>query len=75
MLAQRLKDERIGWGYSQKELSEKSGVSLYKIRMIESGQWIPSVVEMRKISELTKRPVLWFFNDTDADCLNLLAPK
>lgn len=63
MLAERFKMERLGWGLSQEELANKSGVSIHKIRRIEQGKLSPSAKDIRAIGNILRRPILFFFNE------------
>jgi transcriptional regulator with XRE-family HTH domain len=50
-LGERLKELRTGLNYSQKELSEKTGLTLRTIQRIENNEVKPSLYSLKVIGE------------------------
>jgi ribosome-binding protein aMBF1 (putative translation factor) len=63
LFSKKLKQERLAWGYSQEVLSEKSGVSVHKIRRMEQGNRSPNGHDLYAIAKALKQSALWFFNE------------
>ena len=55
---------RLKRGWSQKELSRRSGVTASAISMIEAGQRQPTFAVVEKISTAFAIPLSGFFNET-----------
>ncbi len=52
LTAQMIKQERINEGLAIKELSKITGLSVYKIRKIESGKYAFRLKDFNKIAEI-----------------------
>lgn len=52
LTAQMIKQERINKGLTIKELSKIAGLSVYKIRKIESGKYAFRLKDFNKIAEI-----------------------
>lgn len=52
LTADKLKQERINKGLTIKELSKITGLSVYKIRKIESGKYAFRLKDFNKITEI-----------------------
>lgn len=52
LTAQMIKQERINKGFTIKELSKITGLSVYKIRKIESDKYAFRLKDFNKISEI-----------------------
>ena len=64
-LGERLKELRTGLNYSQKELSEKSGLTLRTIQRIENNEVKPSLYSLKVIGEALKTDVSDFVKKSD----------
>lgn len=56
-LGEYLKEKRLDKGHSQVKASKEMGVSQYCITKIETGQTMPHITTLLKISKYTKTPV------------------
>ena len=63
---ERLKEVRIGLNCSQKELSEKTGLTLRTIQRIENNEVKPSLYSLKVIGEALKTDVSEFVKKSDA---------
>ena len=61
---------RLKRGWTQKELSRRSGVTASAISMIEAGQRQPTFAVVEKISTAFVIPLLGHFNETAGDKTN-----
>ena len=64
-LGERLKELRTGLNYSQKELSEKSGLTLRTIQRIENNEVKPSLYSLKVIGQALKTDVSDFVKKSD----------
>ena len=64
-LGERLKELRTGLNYSQKELSEKTGLTLRTIQRIENNEVKPSLYSLKVIGEALKTDVSDFVKKSD----------
>ena len=64
-LADRLRQGRQAAGLSQKELGEKLGISEMAISAYETCWAIPPLPALKKISKITKLPVVYFIEDSN----------
>jgi transcriptional regulator with XRE-family HTH domain len=64
-LGERLKELRTGLNYSQKELSEKSGLTLRTIQRIENNEVKPSLYSLKVIGEALKTDLSEFVKKSD----------
>jgi transcriptional regulator with XRE-family HTH domain len=62
---ERLKELRTGLNYSQKELSEKTGLTLRTIQRIENNEVKPSLYSLKVIGEALKTDVSYFVKKSD----------
>jgi transcriptional regulator with XRE-family HTH domain len=63
---ERLKELRTSLNYSQKELSEKTGLTLRTIQRIEKNEVKPSLYSLKMIGEALKTDVSEFAKQSDA---------
>ena len=64
-LGERLKELRTGLNYSQKELSEKTGLTLRTIQRIENNEVKPSLYSLKVIGEALKTDLSDFVKKSD----------
>ena len=64
-IGERLKDLRTGLNYSQKELSEKAGLTLRTIQRIENNEVKPSLYSLKVIGEALKTDLSEFVKKSD----------
>ena len=64
-LGERLKELRTGLNYSQKELSEKTGLTLRTIQRIENNEVKPSLYSLKVIGQALKTDVSDFVKKSD----------
>jgi transcriptional regulator with XRE-family HTH domain len=64
-LGERLKELRTGLNYSQKELSEKTGLTLRTIQRIENNEVKPSLYSLKVIGEALKTDVSEYVKKSD----------
>ena len=64
-LGERLKELRTGLNYSQKELSEKTGLTLRTIQRIENNEVKPSLYSLKVIGEALKTDLSEYFKKSD----------
>jgi transcriptional regulator with XRE-family HTH domain len=64
-LGERLKELRTGLNYSQKELSEKSGLTLRTIQRIENNEVKPSLYSLKVIGEALKTDLSEYVKKSD----------
>ena len=64
-LGERLKELRTGLNYSQKELSEKTGLTLRTIQRIENNEVKPSLYSLKEIGEALKTDLSEYFKKSD----------
>jgi transcriptional regulator with XRE-family HTH domain len=64
-LGERLKELRTGLNYSQKELSEKTGLSLRTIQRIENNEVKPSLYSLKVIGEALKTDLSEYVKKSD----------
>ena len=64
-LGERLKELRTGLNYSQKELSEKTGLTLRTIQRIENNEVKPSLYSLKVIGEALKTDVSDFVKKSE----------
>lgn len=57
---------RKGLSLSQQEFADSLGASLRAVQFWESGTHEPRPQTLRKISELSGRPIAWFFDEVAA---------
>lgn len=62
---ERLKELRTGLNYSQKELSEKTGLTLRTIQRIENNEVNPSLHSLKVIGEALKTDLSEFVRKSD----------
>ena len=63
---ERLKELRTGLNYSQKELAEKTGLTLRTIQRIENNEVKPSLYSLKVIGEALKTDVSEFAKQSEA---------
>lgn len=56
MIATLVKEGRLSKGYTQKELSERSNISIRSIQRIENGELIPRSYTLKTIAEVIGTP-------------------
>ena len=64
-LGERLKELRTGLNYSQKELSEKTGLTLRTIQRIENNEVKPSLYSLKVIGEAFKTDLSEYVKKSD----------
>jgi transcriptional regulator with XRE-family HTH domain len=64
-IAERLKDLRTALNYSQKELSEQTGLTLRTIQRIENNEVKPSLYSLKVIGEVLKTDLSEFVKKSD----------
>jgi transcriptional regulator with XRE-family HTH domain len=64
-LGERLKELRTDLNYSQKELSEKTGLTLRTIQRIENNEVKPSLYSLKVIGEALKTDLFDFVKKSD----------
>ena len=64
-IGERLKELRTGLNYSQKELSEKAGLTLRTIQRIENKEVKPSLYSLKVIGEALKTDLSEFVKKSD----------
>jgi len=64
-IGERLKDLRTGLNYSQKELSEQTGLTLRTIQRIENNEVKPSLYSLKVIGEALKTDLSEFVKKSD----------
>jgi transcriptional regulator with XRE-family HTH domain len=64
-LGERLKELRTGLNYSQKELSEKTGLTLRTIQRIENNEVKPSLYSLKVIGEALKTDLSEYVKKSD----------
>jgi transcriptional regulator with XRE-family HTH domain len=64
-IGERLKELRTGLNYSQKELSEKTGLTLRTIQRIENNEVKPSLYSLKVIGEALKTDLSEFVKKSD----------
>lgn len=62
-----LREMRTSWGLTQVEASEKSGVDLYKIRLMENDKHSPCAKDIYALGKLYKQKFSWFFKMESVD--------
>jgi hypothetical protein len=65
-LGERIKELRVGLNYSQKELSEQSGLTIRTIQRIENNEVKPSLYSLKVIGEVLQADLSEFVKKTDA---------
>ena len=65
-LGERLKELRTGLNYYQKELSEKTGLTLRTIQRIENNEVKPSLYSLKVIGEALKTDLSEYVKKSDA---------
>ena len=65
-LGDRIKELRVGSNFSQKELSEQSGLTLRTIQRIENNDVKPSFYSLKVIGEVLKADLSEFAKKSDA---------
>ena len=65
-LGDRVKELRVGLNFSQKELSEQSGLTLRTIQRIENNEVKPSLYSLKVIGEVLKANLSEFAEKSDA---------
>ena len=65
-LGGRIKELRVGLNFSQKELSEQSGLTLRTIQRIENNEVKPSLFSLKVIGEVLKANLSEFAKQSDA---------
>ena len=65
-LGERLKELRTGLNYSQKELSEQTGLTLRTIQRIENNEVKPSLYSLKVIGEALKTDLSEYVKKSDA---------
>lgn len=72
----RLKQARLAAGLSQKQLGIDAGIDEHvastRINRYELGVHKPDLLTVRKLAEVLKLPVAFFYTDTDEDVADLL---
>lgn len=63
MLGDRIKSARTECGLTQQELADQCGVIRQTITEYEAGRIEPSIRSIKKISEATKVPMSYFFDN------------
>ncbi len=71
---ERVKELRTGLNYSQKELSEKSGLTLRTIQRIENNEVKPSLYSLKVLGEALKVDLSNVAPKSDAKPMNLISP-
>ena len=64
-IGERLKDLRTGLNYSQKELSEQTGLTLRTIQRIENNEVKPSLYSLKVLGEALKTDLSEFVKKSD----------
>ena len=64
-IGERLKELRTGLNYSQKELSEQTGLTLRTIQRIENNEVKPSLYSLKVIGEALKTDLSEFVKKSD----------
>jgi len=64
-IGERLKELRTGLNYSQKDLSEQTGLTLRTIQRIENNEVKPSLYSLKVIGEALKTDVSEFVKKSD----------
>jgi transcriptional regulator with XRE-family HTH domain len=64
-IGERLEELRIGLNYSQKELSEQTGLTLRTIQRIENNEVKPSLYSLKVIGEALKTDLSEFVKKSD----------
>jgi transcriptional regulator with XRE-family HTH domain len=64
-IGERLKELRTGLNYSQKDLSEQTGLTLRTIQRIENNEVKPSLYSLKVIGEALKTDVSEFAKKSD----------
>jgi transcriptional regulator with XRE-family HTH domain len=64
-IGERLKELRTGLNYSQKDLSEQTGLTLRTIQLIENNEVKPSLYSLKVIGEALKTDVSEFVKKSD----------
>jgi transcriptional regulator with XRE-family HTH domain len=67
MIATLVKDGRLAKGYTQKELSELSNISIRSIQRIENGEIIPRSYTIKTIAEIIGVPFEEFIKATQKE--------
>jgi len=67
MIATLVKEGRLAKGYTQKELSELSNISIRSIQRIENGEIIPRSYTLKTIAEIIDKPFEDFINLQNKD--------
>jgi len=62
-----IKKARIVIGLSQMQLGARLGVSDKTISAYEQGRAIPPIHTLKRISEITKKPLEYFFSENSSD--------
>ena len=65
-LGDRIKELRVGSNFSQKELSEQSGLTIRTIQRIENNEVKPSLYSLKVIGEVLKTDLTEFVKQSDA---------
>ena len=60
--ASRLRDARVGLGLNQLHFAEKIGVNMRTLRRFESGSGVPNAHVLKRICEVTGKPLDFFFS-------------
>lgn len=72
----RLKQARLAAGLSQKQLGIDAGIDEHvastRINRYELGVHKPDLITVRKLAEVLKLPVAFFYSDTDDEVASLL---
>ena len=65
-LGDRIKELRVGSNFSQKELSEQTGLTIRTIQRIENNEVKPSLYSLKVIGEVLKTDLTEFVKQSDA---------
>lgn len=72
----RLKQARLAAGLTQKQLGVDAGIDEHvastRINRYELGVHKPDLITVRKLAEVLKLPVAFFYTDTDEEVADLL---
>jgi transcriptional regulator with XRE-family HTH domain len=62
-LPEKLVSSRKSKDISQKDMAAKLGISVASLNRYEKGHRIPEVDVLRNVSQITEKPVEWFFDE------------
>ena len=63
----RLRQARETLGMSQKAFANSIRIGERTLQRLEAGDGVPDVRELKRISELTGRPLVWFFAQSEGE--------